>query len=88
MDHLPLTRSAQLEEFPAAGAMDVLFPELPLPGSRPVEVTVTVPAGDSRRCIMQVVTGERNAELAFTIAFGACRDMEGYEVTVRAPAGD
>jgi hypothetical protein len=85
MDHLPLTRSGTFEEFPATAGMDVLFPELASPGSRPVEVTVTVPAGDSRRCVMQVVTGERNAELAFGIAFGACRNMPGYELTVRAP---
>ena len=81
MGHLPLTRPEPFTEFPAG--MEPLFAELPPSGLRPVEVTVTVPDGDSRRCVMHIVTAEANAEQAFAMAFGACEGMDGFEVIAR-----
>jgi hypothetical protein len=67
--------------------METLFPELPSSGERPVEVAVTVPDGAGRRCVMHVVAAERDAGQAFAMAFEACRDAEGFEVTARRFAG-
>lgn len=63
--------------------MEPLFPELPASGARPVEVIVTVPDGRSRRCVMDVVAAEDVAGQAFAMAFGACRDVEDFEITAR-----
>lgn len=87
MDYLPLTRSGTFEEFPASGGTDTLFPELPPSGSRPVEVTVTVPDGDSRRCVMHIVAAEDDAPAALAMALGACREVDGFELTARRFAG-
>jgi hypothetical protein len=83
MDHLPLTRSAPWTEIPPASGIETLFPELPPPGSRPVEVTVTVPDGDSRRCVMDIVAAEDDAPRAVATALGACRGVDGFELTAR-----
>lgn len=80
MESLPLTRSAQFTDFPA-GEMKVLFPELPSPGLRQVEVTAVI----SGECspAMTVVTAERNVRDAFAMAWGACQGVEGFEIRVR-----
>jgi hypothetical protein len=83
MSYLPLTRSGAFEDFPFAEGTDTLFPELPPAGSRPVEVTVTVPDGDSRRCVMDIVAAEDDAPQAFATAFGACRGVKDFEITAR-----
>jgi hypothetical protein len=80
MSHLPLTRSAAFEEIPGTGGTETLFPELPPPGTRPVEVTVVLPEG---RCAMHIVVAEADAAHAFGLAFGACRDVEEFEVSAR-----
>lgn len=80
MDHLPLTHSGPFEEFPAAGNVNTLFPELAPSGSRPVEVTVILPEG---RCAMHIVVAEADAAEAFGLAFGACAGVEEFEVTAR-----
>jgi hypothetical protein len=68
--------------------METLFPELPLPGERPVEVAVTVPGdGGSRRCVMHVVAAQADAVKAFEMAFGACEGLDEFEVTARRFAG-
>ena len=87
MEHLPLTRSAPFEEFLAAAETDTLFPELAPSGARPVEVTVTVPEGDRKRCVMHIVTAESNAGDAFDLAFRACEGVDRFEVTARRFAG-
>lgn len=86
MEHLPLTRPGPWEDFPA-GELETLFPELPPPGARPVEVTVTVPHGDGRRVVMHVVASEDDAPQALAMAAGACRGMRDFEVTARRYAG-
>ncbi|HTJ66185.1 MAG TPA: hypothetical protein VL551_01525 [Actinospica sp.] len=80
MDHLPLTRSAPFEDFPADGVIETLFPELPPPGMRPVEVTVTLPEG---RCAMHIVVAQADGAEAFGMAFRACADVEDFEITAR-----
>jgi len=82
MEHLPLTRPAPFEDF-TAGGIETLFPDLPPPGARPVEVRVWVPDGDGRRCVMDVVTPQVNAERAFAMAFRACAGVEDFEVVAR-----
>lgn len=67
--------------------METLFPELPPDGARPVEVAVTVPDGDSRRCVMHVVAAEDDAAQAIAMAVGACRGVDGFELTARRFAG-
>jgi hypothetical protein len=67
--------------------METLFPELPLPGARPVEVAVTVLDGAGRRCVMHVVAAEWHAGRAFAMAFEACEGMDEFEVTARRFAG-
>jgi len=84
MDHLPLTRPGPFEEIPEFTGMEVLFPELPLPGSRPVEVTVTLPEG---RCAMHIVIAEADAAKAFGMAFGACEGLEDFEITAKRFSG-
>lgn len=79
MEHLPLTRSGPFEEIPAGG-VDTLFPELPAEGARPVEVMVVLPEG---RCAMHIVVAQADAADAFAMAFGACADVEEFEVTAR-----
>ena len=86
-DCLPLLRPAPWEEIPPGAGFETLFPELPPPGTRPVEVTVTVPDGDSRRVVMDIVTAEANAGDAFALAFRACAGVEGFEVSARRFAG-
>ena len=68
---------------PLRPGMEPLFPELPVSGARPVEVTVTVPDGTGRRCVMDVVVAEEDAGRAFGTAFEACRGVEGFEITAR-----
>lgn len=85
MESLPLTRPAPFEEIPAG--MDPLWPELAPSGARPVEVTVTVPQGGGRRCVMHIVIAEENAGDAFGLAFSACWGVEGFEITARRFAG-
>jgi hypothetical protein len=80
----PLTAAQPWEEF---GVVETLFPELPLPGARPVEVTVTVPYGGGRRCVMQVVAAESEAGDVFAMTLRECADVEGFEVTARRFAG-
>lgn len=80
-----LTYPAPWTEIPAAA--DTLFPELPPDGARPVEVTVTVPDGAGRRCIMQIVAAEGDAPAAAAMALGACRGVAGFELTARRFAG-
>jgi hypothetical protein len=87
MNHLPLTRSGSWTEIPLTGGIETLFPELPPDGARPVEVTVTVADGDSRRCVMSVVAAEDDAPQAVAMALGACRGLDGFEVTARRFAG-
>ncbi|HMG62042.1 MAG TPA: hypothetical protein VK599_03765 [Streptosporangiaceae bacterium] len=77
-----MTRPAPFEDF-AAGGIETLFPDLPPPGARPVEVAVTVADGDSRRCVMQVVAAEADAAEAFGMAFRACAGVEDFEVVAR-----
>ncbi len=79
----PLTAPQPWEEIPPGDGFETLFPELPPSGARPVEVTVTVPDGDSRRVVMDIVTAEANAGDAFGLAFRACSEVEGFEVTAR-----
>jgi hypothetical protein len=78
--HLPLTRSGAFEEIPATGGVDTLFPELPPPGMRPVEVMVILPEG---RCAMHIVVAQADAAEAFAMAFGACADVEEFEITAK-----
>lgn len=87
MSDLPLAVPPPREEIPSGEGSVTLFPELPPPGTRPVEVTVTVPDGDSRRVVMDIVTAEANAGDAFSLAFRACAGVEGFEVTARRFAG-
>jgi hypothetical protein len=87
MEHMPLTRPAPFGEFPVAAGMETLLPELPPNGTRPVEVTVTVPDGDGRRCVMDIVAAEDDAPQALAMAFGACRGVENFEIRVRRFAG-
>ena len=86
---LPLTRSAPWTDLdlPANASMEPLWPELPPPGARPVEVMVTVPDGDSRRCVMHVVAAEDDAGRALAMAVSACRGVGDFEVTARPFAG-
>jgi hypothetical protein len=67
--------------------METLFSELPPPGARPVEVTVTVPEGDGRRVLMHVLAAEDDAAQALAMAVGACEGMDEFEVTARRFAG-
>lgn len=83
MDHLPLTRSGPFEEITAPGVIETLFPELPLPGSRPVEITATMPCEGSRRTVMQIVVSQDGAAQAFGMALRECAGIEGFEVTAR-----
>jgi hypothetical protein len=83
MEHLPLTRSGPFEEIPG-GNMATLFPELPPPGMRPVEVTVTLPG---RPSAMHLVVAEEDAASAFGLAFRACAGIEEFEVSARRFAG-
>ena len=83
MSHLPLARPAPWDGIPANAGMEPLFDELGPLLARPVEVTVTVPDGKGRRCLMDVVVAEKDAGQAFAVAFDAIRDAEDFEVTAR-----
>lgn len=85
MDHLPLTCSAPFEDVPD-WAMETLFPELAVSGTRRVEVLVTVP-GEGHRTVMDVVAAEEDAERAVLMAYRQARKLGGYEVTVRPFTG-
>jgi hypothetical protein len=87
MNHVPLTRPARFEEIPVTAGMDELFPELGLPATAAVEVTLTVADGVRRRCLMDVVVPEAQAAEAFGLAFRHCAGLEGFEVTARRFAG-
>jgi hypothetical protein len=63
--------------------MEPLFDELGPLLARSVEVTVTVPDGKGRRCLMDVVVAEEDAAHAFGVAFKACLKVEGFEVSAR-----
>ena len=63
--------------------MEPLWPELPPPGSRPVEVMVTVPGADGRRVVMDIVAAEDDAERALAVAMRACRGVDDFELTAR-----
>lgn len=80
MDHLPLTRSAPFEEIPPAGGVETLFPELAPSAARPVEVMVVLPQG---RCAMHIVVAMADAAEAFVMAFGACAEVDEFEVIAR-----
>ena len=82
MEHLPLTRPAPFTEFPAG--MEPLFAELPPPGMRPVEVTVTLPG---RPSAMHLVVAEEDAAAALTLAFQACAGVEEFEISARRFTG-
>jgi hypothetical protein len=77
---LPLTRPAPWEEFPAG--METLWPELAVPAERPIQVTVTVPDGDGRRPVMDVVTREDQAVEYFATVFRYAAETEGFEIVV------
>ncbi len=90
MSDLPLTCSAPFEEFPATADPGILFPELALPGQRPFEVAVTVPAdspeafdGAERRTVMLLQVPAASAGAAVDMAVAACAGMRVFEVTVR-----
>lgn len=87
MDSLPLTRPAPWAEIPANTGMDPLFDELAPLAANPVQVTVTVPGGKSRRCLMDVVVAEGDAARAFAMAFEQIRGAGDFEVTARRFAG-
>jgi hypothetical protein len=70
-------------EQPRALPMETLFAELPPPGLRPVEVTVTVPGAGGRRVVMDIVASEADAARALAVAMGACRGVEDFELTAR-----
>jgi hypothetical protein len=72
---------------PAPG-LETLFPELPPPGARPVEVTVTIPHGETRRTVMHILVTEDDALRALTLAVTACRGVEDFEVMARRFAGE
>jgi hypothetical protein len=78
MEYLPPTRPQPFTEIPAG--VEPLFPELAPPGSRPVEVTVTLPGVPSA---MHMVVAQPDAAAAFALAFGACAGVEDFEVTAR-----
>lgn len=82
---MPLTRSAPFDEIPAD--METLFAEIAPSGARPVEVTVTIPERDGRRCVMDIVVTEAQAAKAFRVAFEKSSDLDGFEVTARRFAG-
>lgn len=80
MSELPLTRPAPWEEFPPE---DVLFP-VPAPeGARPTEVMVFIPE-EGDRVVMHIVASEEDAERAVLLAFRRGREIDGYELTVKA----
>jgi hypothetical protein len=81
MNHLPLTRSQPFTDFPAG--MDPLFDELAPLVQAPVEVTVTVPEGDRRRCVMDLLVAEGDAVRAFAVAWEKCGSLAEFEITVR-----
>jgi hypothetical protein len=85
MSFLPLTRPAPWTEFPPG--METLWPELAVPGERPVQVTVTVPDGGGRRPVMDIVTRQDRAVEDFATAFSYAREAEGFEITVRRYRG-
>jgi len=65
--------------------MEMLFPELPPPGTRPVEITATAPGREFP--LMNVVTTEDDAVRNFRIVFGHAVQVPGYEITVRPFGG-
>jgi len=88
MDYLPLTRSEPFAEFPVTAGMDPLFDELAPLAGRPIEVTATVAAGDSRRTVMHLLVAEGDAPRAAALAVSACRGIGDFEVTVGRFAGE
>lgn len=85
---LPLTRSGPWTEFPATGGMvplfdDFLFPVHAPRGSRPVQVTVTVPDGGGGRPVMDLAAREADAVEAFAMAFRECAGIGEFEIRVR-----
>lgn len=82
MEHLPLTRPAPWEEIPGGG-IETLFPELPPPGARPVEVLVAVTEEGARRVVMDIVAAEDDLPQALAMAVGACRGMAEFKVTAQ-----
>jgi hypothetical protein len=85
MSFLPLTRPAPWTEFPPD--METLWPELAVPGERPVQVTVTVPDGGGRRPVMDIVTRQDRAVDDFATAFRYAQEAEGFEIVVRRYRG-
>jgi len=83
MSSLPLTRAGDWTEI----GMEPLFADLAPNGARPVEMTVTVPHGDGRRPVMDIITREDQAVEDFAMAFSHARDAEGFEIVVRRYAG-
>ena len=72
----------------ASSGMQTLFPELPASGARPVEVTVTVPHGETRRTVMHLLVTEGDALRALALAVTACKGVEDFEVNARRFAGE
>ena len=80
---LPLTRSGPWSELPANAGMEPLFDELGPLRAQPVEVTVTVPDGKSRRCVMDLLVAEGDLLRALTVAADACRGVADFELSAR-----
>jgi hypothetical protein len=85
---MDLTRPAPWTEFGAD--MEPLFAEHlfarpPRPGERPVEVLVTVPDGDGRATVMDIVTCADRVVDEFATAFSCAAGAGDYEITVRRP---
>jgi hypothetical protein len=88
MDSLPLTRPGPWIEVPANAGMEPLFDDLAPLCARPVEVTVTIPHGQSRRTVMHLLVAEDDAPRALALAAGACRGVDGFEINARQFAGE
>lgn len=62
---------------------EALFP-VPSPGGvRPTEVMVMLPE-EGYRVVMHIVACDEDAERAVALAFRKARELDGYEMTVKA----
>jgi hypothetical protein len=82
MDYLPLTRPEPFTEIPAG--IETLFPELPSPGARPVEVIVALP---DNPCAMYVVVPESGALEVLREVLAACAKAEEFEIAIQRYTG-
>jgi len=87
MEHMPLTRPQPFEEFPPPSGMDALFAEVTPVAVRMFEVTVTVPSGDGRRTVMDIVTWPGQAVEDFATVFRYAVQAEDFEVVVKPYEG-